>query len=76
MSPMDFMLLTLSIYLAIGALLAIPLAFRGINSVDPAAANGSLPFRLLIIPGLIALWPLMLRAHLRRHSRESAQHHP
>ncbi len=76
MSPMDLMLLFLAIYLAIGALLAIPLAFRGINTIDPAAANGSLPFRLLIIPGLIALWPLMTRAHLRRHARESAQNRP
>lgn len=75
MSLMDLFLLTLAFYLAIGALLAIPLAFRGVNSIDPAAARGTFPFRLLIIPGLIALWPNMTRAYLRRHEGESAQNH-
>ena len=49
-----------ALYLFGGLLVAIPFVLRGVNRVDPAAAGASLGFRLLIVPGTIALWPIML----------------
>lgn len=54
-------LIALGIYLALGLLFAIPFALIGVKRIDPHAAHGSWGFRLLIIPGTMALWPLLLK---------------
>ncbi len=58
------MLLLLAIYLACGLLFALPFALFGVKAIDPRAAHGSWGFRILIIPGTIALWPWLLRRWL------------
>ena len=52
-------------YLACGFLFALPFAFLGVRKIDPHAAHGSWGFRLLIIPGTTALWPLLLLRWIR-----------
>jgi len=54
-------LIALGIYLACGFVFAIPFALFGAKHVDPHAAHGSWGFRLLIIPGVMAFWPLLLK---------------
>ncbi|HEX3797670.1 MAG TPA: hypothetical protein VH413_03125 [Verrucomicrobiae bacterium] len=54
-------LILLAIYLACGFLFAILFACAGVKKIDPHAARGSWGFRLLIIPGAAAFWPLLLR---------------
>lgn len=49
------------VYLAVGALFAVAFALRGCQRIDPAAATGTWGFRVLILPGAAALWPLLLR---------------
>lgn len=53
-------------YLLLGLLFAIAFAFRGASRIDPAARQGTVGFRLVIIPGAAALWPLLARRWLRR----------
>ena len=53
-------LIALGIYLACGLVFAIPFALVGAKKIDPHAAHGSGGFRLLIIPGAMAFWPLLL----------------
>lgn len=48
-------------YLACGALFARPFVVRGLPKIDPHAAHGSWGFRLAILPGVVAFWPLLLR---------------
>jgi hypothetical protein len=48
------------IYLALGLLCALWLAFSRMGRLDPGAKAGSLGFRLLIIPGLCVFWPMFL----------------
>jgi hypothetical protein len=55
------LLIGLGVYLAFGLLFALIFAFFGAQKIDPHAAHGSWGFRLLIIPGAAALWPLLLR---------------
>jgi len=54
-------LIVRGIYLGCGLVFAIPFALAGVKRIDPRAANGSWGFRLLIIPGTMALWPLLLK---------------
>lgn len=49
------------IHLAIGLAFAIWFVSVGIGRVDPAAAGTGPGFRLLLLPGVAALWPLILR---------------
>ena len=53
-------LIVLGIHLACGLVFAVPFAFWGAQKIDPHSAPGSWGFRLLIIPGTAALWPLLM----------------
>ena len=55
----------LAIYMALGVLFAVPFVFRGVNRVDPVARESTRGFRLIILPGVVALWPLLLRRWVR-----------
>lgn len=52
----------LGIYALIGLLTALAYVFGGAGRIDPAAKGKGLPLRarLLIMPGIIGLWPIML----------------
>lgn len=54
-------LILLGAYLAFGLVFAIPFALLGVKKIDPHAMRGSWAFRLLVIPGTMAFWPLLLR---------------
>lgn len=54
-----------AIYLTLGALLLPWWHTRGLRRLDATAAKGPWGFRLLISPGLVALWPWLLRRGLR-----------
>ena len=47
------------IYLLLGVLFALVFVIKGVGRVDPVARAGTWGFRLLILPGATALWPLL-----------------
>jgi len=47
-------------YLALGLLFSLSFLRRGIERLDPAARGSGWGFRLLVLPGTIALWPILL----------------
>lgn len=49
-------------YLALGLASALVLLARGLDRLDPAAKSATWGFRLIVVPGLIALWPWIARA--------------
>ena len=55
------LVIAIGLYMAVGIVFAIWFAWRGANRVDPSAREGSWGFRLLILPGSAALWPLLMR---------------
>jgi len=57
-------LLAVAIYIAIGSLVALPFLIVGIGRVDPAAKGAPFAFRTLVLPGVVAMWPFMLRRWL------------
>jgi hypothetical protein len=69
---MPIVILLISIYLAPGLLFGLWFVWRGVQRIDPAAAGSPIGFRLCILPGCIALWPVMLVMWLRvREERET-----
>lgn len=52
-------------HLLLGLLFGLLFVARGVERVDPAAHGGTWGFRVLILPGCAALWPLLLVRLLR-----------
>ena len=49
-----------AIYAGCGVIVAVLFLARWCKSFDPSATDGSWGFRVLIVPGIIALWPVIL----------------
>jgi hypothetical protein len=56
----------LATYSLIGAVFAAVFVTFGIHRVDPAAEGAPFSFRLIVVPGVAALWPLLLVRWIRR----------
>ncbi len=54
----------LAVYAAVGLVFAIAFVWKGAGESEPAAAEGTIGFRLLLLPGTIALWPILARRWL------------
>lgn len=70
------LLTALGLWFAIGLIFALPFAARGVNRLDPAAAHAPVGFRLLIVPGCAALWPLLFLRWLRARRAAPASRAP
>jgi len=52
-------------YLLTGVIFAVAFIARGIGRVDPVAQHAPWSFRLIVLPGAAALWPLLLARWVR-----------
>lgn len=57
-------------YLAVGLMIAVATLLFGLRRLDPGAATMPPAVRLLVAPGLTALWPLVLARLLGLRARE------
>ena len=55
------LVLVLEVYAALGLVFALAFVSFGVQKSDPEAKGTKLGFRLLIIPGVMAFWPILLR---------------
>ena len=55
----------LTVYGLAGAVFAVAFVTIGIQRIDSVAEHAPLGFRLIVVPGVAALWPLMLVRWLR-----------
>jgi hypothetical protein len=46
-------------YLGVGCAIAGPFVLRGVDRIDPSARGAGWGFRVLIVPGVVLLWPLL-----------------
>ena len=67
MAIAEIILLLAEWYLYAGGAVALAFIVYGVDKIDDAA-HGTFLFRLLIVPGLVGLWPLVL-VMWRRHHR-------
>ncbi len=68
-----------TLYLVLGAAFAVPFVIWGVGRIDPAAKTGTPGFKILIVPGVAALWPLLLMRLLSGRTSPPDQrtaHHP
>ena len=56
-------------YALTGAAFSVAFVLFGIHRVDPVAKHSPIGFRLIVIPGVAALWPLLLSRWFRAVSR-------
>jgi hypothetical protein len=56
----ETLLNVVALYLAAGAVFAVVFLAFGLRRLDPIAAAGPLRFKLLIAPGVVAIWPVMI----------------
>jgi hypothetical protein len=68
MAAAEAIVMVFVVYAAAGLVFAIPFVLRGVNSVDSAASTSGIAFRMIILPGVVALWPVMLKKWMLRVS--------
>ena len=71
----QIILILILIYLLLGVLFAIPFLLKGLAKVDDGAHGGTIGFKIIIIPGVIVLWPLLLKKWMKNwnHGDTKAQ---
>lgn len=67
---------TLTAYASVGLLFAVPFVFVGVQRVDSEAQGSGTAFRLLILPGATAFWPMLLRRWMRGVAEPPVERNP
>jgi hypothetical protein len=62
---LEIIISIIGIYLICGLLFSIPFVIRGVTKIDEGAQGTKLGFRIIIIPGTVIFWPLLLRKWLK-----------
>ena len=65
MIVVNIALMALGIYLLLGFLFAIPFIIKGVLQIDEGAHGSGWGFRIIIIPGTMVFWPLLLKKWMR-----------
>jgi hypothetical protein len=66
MMIINAILIAVGIYLLCGVLFAIPFVVKGVQIIDPDGAHeAKWGFRVIIIPGTIIFWPLLLKKWIK-----------
>lgn len=60
----NIILLIITVYLSIGFVFAIPFVIKGVTRIDEGALGSGWGFRVIIIPGTMVFWPLLLKKWL------------
>jgi hypothetical protein len=64
----EMILWAAALYAVLGLAVGVHFVLRGVQRVDAAAARASWSFRLVILPGSVALWPLIAALWIRGKS--------
>ena len=65
MSLLNIVLIIVVAYLLLGFVFAIPFIIKGVAKIDEGAHGAKWGFRIIIIPGTIVFWPLLLNRWLK-----------
>ena len=61
----QILLIIVAIYLACGFVFMIPFIIKGVDVIDEGAHGSSIGFRIIIIPGAIVFWVVLLRKWIK-----------
>lgn len=59
----------LTAYAVLGVLFAAAFITVGVSHVDPVAKGAGAGFRLIVFPGVVVMWPLLLGRWIRKGRR-------
>jgi len=62
----EIILIIVAVYLLVGVLFVIPFLMKGLNKIDEGTHGSTIGFKIIIIPGVIVLWPVLLSKWMRR----------
>lgn len=62
---LSFIFMIVAGYLIAGCLFAIPFLIKGVTTIDEGATGSRWSFRLIILPGTIVFWPLLLKKWIK-----------
>jgi hypothetical protein len=66
----------LSLYVALGVAFAVVFVSVGVKRLDSQAIGTGVGFRILIFPGSVAFWPLLLRRWARGNAEPPLERNP
>jgi hypothetical protein len=70
MSILGFIFFLVAIYFALGLLFAIPFLTRWIRQLDEGSHGAGWGFKIIILPGTIVFWPVLLKKLFITFKRE------
>ena len=56
----EVLLIIVLTYLVLGVLFVIPFLMKGLTKIDEGANDSTIGFKIVIIPGVIVFWPVLL----------------
>ena len=65
MAIVTIILYIVAVYLALGFLFMIPFVIKGVDRIDENAHGSNIGFRIIIIPGVIVFWIVLLKKWLK-----------
>ena len=66
----------LTVYASLGLVFAVPFVWSGVQRLDSEAQGSGVGFRLLILPGVAAFWPMFLYRWTCRISEPPVEKNP
>jgi hypothetical protein len=69
MMAVEIILIVAGIYLLSGVLFVVPFLIKGLTKVDEGAHGGTIGFKIIIIPGVIVFWPVLLSKWMRANKK-------
>ena len=63
----EILLIIAAIYLVLGVLFVIPFLMKGLNKIDEGTKGSTIGFKIIIIPGVVVLWPVLLAKWMKEN---------
>ena len=67
---------TLAVYASLGLVFALPFVWLGVQRLDSEAQGSGIGFRLLLLPGVAAFWPMFFYRWTRRIAEPPVEKNP
>ena len=71
MNIVTILLLVVAVYLIAGLFFGIAFIIKGVTRIDEAALGSGWGFRLIILPGSIVFWPLLLKKWMNAPKKQT-----
>lgn len=62
-------LIVLCVYMCIGTVMAVWFAAKGFGTIDEAAGKATWWVRMVWMPGVVAIWPVLISKLIHQRSR-------